>query len=144
MQLSLIHIFTNSGTAAAGTLAAALDEVKTKGGSIYLLKNAALDSSYWISGDVSIQSAGVSADTPVISATVPVGGKCFTVYHPASLVLSDINLVIQKAEGATGTYGIDVYLSLIHIFQRVALVTSRAFFAVQKWLYPTAHICPGF
>ena len=112
---------TNSGTAAAGTLAAALDEVKTKGGSIYLLKNAALDSSYWISGDVSIQSAGVSADTPVISATVPVGGKCFTVYHPASLVLSDINLVIQKAEGATGTYGIDVYHGATLTMNRVAL-----------------------
>ena len=112
---------TNSGTAAAGTLSAALDAVKTNGGSVYLLKDASLDSSYWISGDVSIQSAGVSADTPVISAAVPVGGKCFTVYHPASLVLSDINLVIQKAEGATGTYGIDVYHGATLTMNRVAL-----------------------
>lgn len=99
----------NSGTAAAGTLAAALEAVKEGGGSVYLLKDAALDSSYWIKGDVSIQSAGVSEDTLVISASVPASGKCFTVYHPASLTLSDIKLVIQKAEDATATYGIDVY-----------------------------------
>lgn len=106
----VVYFTSSNTTGTAGSLAAALEAVKSSGGTIWLLKDATLnDASYWISKDVAVKSAGVSQTTPVINATVPASGKCFTVYNTGSLVLEDINLKIQKAENATATYGIDVY-----------------------------------
>ena len=77
-----------------GTLADALSDVASKGGTIDLVNNATLaDAKFVISKNVTIQKSAVATNVPAISATVAAGA--FTVTENASLTLNGVKLVVQ-------------------------------------------------
>ena len=99
LKESDVATWTTGSNSGSGNLAAALNAVKDSGGTITLLKDAALDNAnYTISEPVTIQGAGT------IDATVADGASTigFSIKKDASLTLNGVTMNVKgtKAESA--------------------------------------------
>ena len=91
------------------TLADALNAVKDSGGTITLLKDAALENAnYTIKGDVTITGTGTITATPAVPASDDASTHAFTITKDGSLTLDGVDLAISSNATTGKTYGFDV------------------------------------
>ena len=100
---TIIKCVARIGNAGYESLEAALNAVKSSGGTITLLKDANLDADITISQNITIDGQGQFK----IDAQ-PKNSHAITVASTAKLTLKDVTLNITDKENQTGTYGLNV------------------------------------
>ena len=100
---TIIKCVARIGNAGYESLEAALNAVKSSGGTITLLKDATLEADITINKNITIDGQGKYK----IDAQ-PKNSHAITVASTAKLTLKDVTLNITDKENQTGTYGLDV------------------------------------